>query len=179
MSEIIEDDEFEKATSKHMRDLRQCIAARWKYLLSLKGKVPEKHFNLLLLEMKEYLEGLIEIHGTSLPFCPFPKESLGVNIESIKQLKDPFVSSSHTAASTTASTPSSGPRELPHEFKFLQFNGITNEVWTCAQAWGNKGQVETERSPESVVACLSSQQIIFQSITYYSYASTTYVYTYI
>eukprot|EP00435_Cladocopium_sp_Y103_P061586 s902_g23.t1 len=122
--------------------VRKCIATRWNYILSLKDKVPKSHFDELVHQMLECIGNFVEIYGTEIAFCPVPPDSL---LQADGPTDPPSKSKvpADCASSTTASS-RRGPSVLPHVFKFLQLQGLTNDVWTCVQVpaeWGVDGYV--------------------------------------
>ena len=123
--------EWKKSRDESLRTLRNRIASRWNYIMSLKNVVPKSHYEVLIQQMKESMSSLVDIHGQVVPFCPGPSDSL---LKLDESLSDKVTSST---ASTTASSQSQNPQVLPHTFKFLQLPGGSNDVWTCVQANGN------------------------------------------
>lgn len=111
-------------------ELRRCIATRWAFIQDLREKVPKAHFDVLVSKMKESLSNLVEIHGTSLPFCPSPPDSLLETKAGVKS--EPSVLDESTTASSGRSKV---PDMVPHTFKFLQLHGKSAEVWTRVQAY--------------------------------------------
>lgn len=126
-------DEQEESRLKALVEFRKVIAARWVYILGLRGKVPDDHFKILVEKMMDSMLHLLEVHGAEVPFCPHPPESL-TKTEDPSEAKVPS-SAVNAAASSTSTSSSTSSSMLPHVFKFLQMSGETSDVWTCVQVW--------------------------------------------
>ena len=127
--------------NKALELVRNVIAKRWSYLLELKPKVPEVHFNIMVDRMKDTMTKLLEIHGTEIAFCPSPDGSLlGSPLQDQPKASETALGDSGASSTRCPSTQSNGS-VVPHEFKFLRVLDAagTPSVWTCLKVGDCKG----------------------------------------